>query len=283
MKKILTCTLLLNIIMGSVQAQRHTTLSQQADKKTPTAAQQPADLSEYEAKQFISGTDTLPYRMLLPKNYDNSKTYPLILFLHGAGERGNDNQSQLMHGGSLFLRDSIREKYPAIVVFPQCPQSSYWSNVQITQTADNKREFKFQADGDATTSMNLAMGLTHKILEEYPVKKDQVYVMGLSMGGMGTFEIVRRMPATFAAAVPICGGADTTTGKSLRKTAWWIFHGAKDDVVPPRYSEDMVKELYKYYDVDMDFTLYSNSKHDSWNMVFKEPALMQWLFSKQLK
>lgn len=282
MKKILTCTLLFTAFVGAALAQRHTTLSQQTEKKPVTQAQQLAGTEVYEKKWFINGGDTLPYRLLLPKNYDSTKTYPFILFLHGAGERGNNNESQLVHGGSLFLKDSIREKYQAIIAFPQCPESSYWSNVKITDE-NGKRTFNFQPDGEPTTGMSLAMGLTKKILADYPVKKDQVYVMGLSMGGMGTFEIVRRMPATFAAAVPICGGADTTTGKALRKTAWWIFHGEKDDVVPVQFSEAMVQELYKYYDVDMDFTKYSNSKHDSWNMVFKEPELMPWLFSKKLK
>lgn len=282
MKKILACTLLLTMLAGAALAQRHTTLSQQTDKKPVSAAEQLANMGAYEKKWFVSGSDTLPYRLLLPKNYDSTKTYPFILFLHGAGERGSNNEAQLLHGGSLFLKDSIRDKYQAIVAFPQCPENSYWSNVKITED-NGKRTFNFQPDGEPTTGMSLAMGLTKKILADYPVKKDQVYVMGLSMGGMGTFEIVRRMPATFAAAVPICGGADTTTGKALRKTAWWIFHGAKDDVVPPHFSEDMVKELYKYYDVDMDFTMYSNSKHDSWTMAFKEPELMPWLFSKKLK
>eukprot|EP01035_Chromulina_nebulosa_P065799 gene65799-90028_t len=194
MNKILAGTLLLIITSCSVFAQRHTSLSQQTEKKPVSAAEKLAAMGDYEKKWLINGTDTLPYRLLLPKNYDSSKKYPFILFLHGAGERGNDNASQLIHGGSLFLRDSIRDKYPAIIVFPQCPPNSYWSNVKITEDSSKKRVFEFQAGGDPTTAMSLAMELTKKMLADYPIKKDQVYVMGLSMGGMGTFEIVRRLP-----------------------------------------------------------------------------------------
>ena len=83
---------------------------------------------------FIEKTDTLPYRILLPDNYDPENKYPLIIFLHGSGERGNDNEKQLTHGAELFLRDSIRKKYTAIVVFPQCSDNSYWSNVNIVNS-----------------------------------------------------------------------------------------------------------------------------------------------------
>ena len=90
---------------------------------------QAQDKSLYKKEIFTVNNDTLPYRILLPQHYDASKKYPLILVLHGAGERGTDNESQLVHGSTLFLKDSIREKYPAIVVFPQCRLESYWSNV----------------------------------------------------------------------------------------------------------------------------------------------------------
>ncbi|MEI9806379.1 MAG: hypothetical protein WDO16_00110 [Bacteroidota bacterium] len=87
------------------------------------------DLSLYEKHLYINGSDTLPYRILLPENYDATKKYPLVLFLHGSGERGNDNEAQLTHGAKLFLKPDIRKDFPAIVVFPQCPRSSFWSNV----------------------------------------------------------------------------------------------------------------------------------------------------------
>jgi predicted peptidase len=198
------------------------------------------DLNLYEKHLHISGSDTLPYRLLLPVNYDPAKKYPLIYFLHGAGERGNDNEAQLVHGAGLFLRDDVRKNHPAIVVFPQCPRASFWSNVEFKQE-EGKNKFDFRDGGKPTVAMKMAQELLQQLMEKYPVRKTQVYVGGLSMGGMGTFEIVSRNPGLFAAAFPICGGGHPGTASNLKSVKWWVFHGAKDNVVPPQLSEEMVK------------------------------------------
>lgn len=240
------------------------------------------DKNLYEKHWFIQNGDTMPYRLLLPENYDASKQYPLIVFLHGRGESGTDNQKQLAHGSALFLRDSIRKNYPAIVVFPQCSNESYWSNVQATTNGErnSKRTFFFVPDGPASSAMTMLMSLTDHILLQYPVANKQVYVMGLSMGGMGTFELVRRKPGVFAAAIPICGGAHPATAKQLRKTNWWVFHGAKDDVVLPVFSENMVAALKKAK-ASVQFTLYPNANHNSWDPAFAEPNFLKWLFTQK--
>ena len=237
------------------------------------------DKTLFEKHWFIQYGDTLPYRILLPANYDPTKTYPLIVFLHGRGESGNDNEKQLTHWARLFLTDSNRNQYPAIVVFPQCAATNYWSNVQAvaTGTKNSKRSFYFIPDGDATSQMKLVMGLVDNIIRRYPVQTKQVYAMGLSMGGMGVYELVRRKPGMFAAAVAICGGAHPATAKQLKKTNWWIFHGAKDDVVLPEYSQQMAEALQKAK-ANVKFTLYPNANHNSWDPAFAEPGLLQWLF-----
>ena len=239
------------------------------------------DLSVYEKHFFISNGDTLPYRLLLPENYDATKKYPLVFFLHGAGERGNDNEKQLVHGGKLFLRDDVRKDYPAIVVFPQCAQNSFWSNVAFG-AGDGKRKFDFLVDGEPTKSMALAQGLLNELLRSYPVKKKQVYTGGLSMGGMGAFELVRRNPTLFAAAIPVCGGANPATAEQLKKTSWWIFHGAKDDVVPPVLSKQMYEALLNVK-ANVKFTLYPEANHNSWDAAFAEKELLPWLFSQRRK
>ena len=99
---------------------------------------------DYETRQYISQNDTLPYRILLPENYNPNKSYPLVVFLHGAGERGNDNELQLIHGSFLFKSKEFRQKHPAIVVFPQCPKNSYWASVQKNQIQKKEKKFKFQ-------------------------------------------------------------------------------------------------------------------------------------------
>lgn len=237
------------------------------------------DSSIYEKHFFVQGTDTLPYRLLLPLDYNAKKKYPLIIFLHGSGERGNDNKAQLFHGGSLFVRDSLRKNYPAIVVFPQCPANSFWSNVNmVTDTATDKTTFIFGTGGEPTLGMKLLLMLIDDLQDNYRLNNKQLYVGGLSMGGMGTFEITRRMPGKFAAAFAICGGADTTTAKQITQPAWWIFHGLKDDVVNPEFSKNMSAAL-KNAGADVQITLYPNDGHDSWDDAFKEPKLFSWLFS----
>lgn len=238
------------------------------------------DKSLFKKEMYVSGNDTLPYRILLPLNYDASKKYPLILFLHGAGERGNDNETQLMHGSSLFLRDSIRKKYPAIVIFPQCRENSYWSNVHRFEDKHGEERYIYQTGGKPTLDMDLLQRLLKKIIKEYPVEKKQIYAGGLSMGGMGTFEIVWRNPKMFAAAFPICGGADVASAKRFKKVHWWIFHGAKDDVVLPQFSQRIVDALEKI-NADVKFTLYLEANHNSWDNAFAEPELLPWLFSKK--
>lgn len=238
------------------------------------------DKSLFQKEIFVVNNDSLPYRILLPLNYDASKKYPLVYFLHGAGERGNDNEAQLTHGSALFLRDSIREKYPAIVVFPQCPSNSFWSNVKFSfDSVAQKREFIFQSEGDPTIAMDMAQKLLKKLIKNYPANKKKIYVAGLSMGGMGTFEIVRRNPKLFAAAMPICGGGEPATASRLTNVKWWVFHGDEDAVVPPGYSNTMVDAL-KAVNADVIFSLYPGVNHNSWDNAFAEPTFMSWLFAQ---
>lgn len=240
---------------------------------------QSQDLALYEKHLHINGNDTLPWRILLPEDYDVSKKYPLIFFLHGAGERGSDNEKQLVHGGKLFLKNENRNDYPAIVVFPQCPQNSFWSAIDF-KTENDKRVFTFNPEGKPTIAMKLAQELLTKIIESYPVNKKKIYVGGLSMGGMGTFEIVARNPDLFAAAFPICGGGEPSSASKLKKIKWWVFHGGKDDVVPPSYSEIMVDAM-KNEKVSVKFTLYPEANHNSWDPAFAEPELLSWLFAQK--
>lgn len=240
------------------------------------------DFSVYQKKQFTSEKDSLVYRIFYPPGFDAAKEYPLLLFLHGSGERGNDNEKQLMHGASLFIREEIHSKFPAIVVLPQCPAEDYWSNTSIIGTSQGDREFIFKKGGTPTKALSMVMKLTQQLLSDGSVNKKRVYVGGLSMGGMGTFEIVGRMPNTFAAAFAICGGANTETAPQLINTNWWIFHGAKDNVVPVKHSEEMAKAL-KMAGANVKLTIYPEAGHDSWTNAFAEPDLMNWLFANRME
>lgn len=215
---------------------------------------------------------------MYPKNFDKSKKYPVILFLHGAGERGNDNESQLVHGGKLFATDYLQEQFPAIVIFPQCPKESYWSNVDVDRST-YPIHLKFKYDEGPTTPLRMVMDLLDSTIQEPYSDDSQVYVMGLSMGGMGTFELLSRKPETFAAAVPICGGGDPdSVGVYAKNTPLWVFHGAQDNVVNPLQSMEMVSALLKA-GVYPKFTMYDFANHNSWDPAFAEPTLLPWLFS----
>ncbi len=235
------------------------------------------DLSKFKKENFIQGIDTLKYRILYPENFDPTKKYPVVFFLHGRGESGNDNEKQLTHGAKMFLTDNFRKTFPAVVVFPQCAEESYWSNVEI-ETINTKRFFTFQKGGTPTKAMILLLKLTDQIVGESYADKSKIYVGGLSMGGMGTFEILRRKSKTFAAAFAICGGDNISNAKKYKNVPLWIFHGGLDDVVNPQLSYNVYRELKKLGH-EPKYTIYLKANHNSWDSAFAEPELLTWLFS----
>ncbi|TBN05381.1 phospholipase [Hyunsoonleella flava] len=232
----------------------------------------------YEKKEFIHESDTLLYRVLMPKDFDETKQYPVVLFLHGAGERGNDNNAQLVHGSKLFLNPVNRRVFPAIIVFPQCPKKSFWANATVDR---NSRPIKleFPLDIAPTKPLDLVMKLMDDMVSKPYVDAQRIYVGGLSMGGMGTFEIVYRKPEFFAAAFSICGAGNPEATKYYAKTTpFWVFHGAKDDVVNPQSSVKMIEGILKHGGKP-SFSLYANDNHNSWDSAFAESELLPWLFS----
>ncbi len=234
------------------------------------------DLQLYEKETFIFQNDTLYYRILKPLNYEHNKKYPVHLFLHGSGERGNDNFSQLIHGGKLFLKKENRKKYNSWVIFPQCPENDRWPSLSSDhwdKTLNNK-----------ISKPNKSLGLVIKFMDEFiekkQVNKQKIYVSGLSMGGMGTFEILFRRPNMFAAATPICGNGIPQLAKSYaKKTPIWIFHGSDDKVVSPKHSLNMAKAIIESGG-SPKMTLYENVEHDSWNNAFVEKYFLKWIHSK---
>jgi predicted peptidase len=188
------------------------------------------------------------------------KNLPLVIFLHGAGERGDDNQAQLKHGSSLFASDKTRNDYPALVAFPQCPKGQWWSG-------DNLKN---------------ALALTHDLTSRYPVDPDRVYITGISMGGFGSWAAISAEPETFAAAAPICGGGNPKKADEIKDIPIWAFHGADDTVVKPDKSREMV-EAVKQAGGSPKYTEYPKVKHNSWDQVFKDPDYLSWLFSQKKK
>ena len=196
-------------------------------------------------------TRTIGYRywLFLPKGYGQSKKrWPLMLFLHGAGERGKDLQRVKTHGPPKIV--DAKPDFPFILVSPQCPENTWWSAETLTALLD-------------------------EIIRTYAVDEDRVYLTGLSMGGFGTWVLASEHPERFAAIAPICGGGLRIFAFLLKDVPVWAFHGAKDDVVPLDESERMVKAVKKHGG-EGKLTVYPKAGHDSWTKTYANPALYRW-------
>lgn len=239
------------------------------------------DLSLYEKKVFISGKDTLRYRILYPAKYKKRKAYPLVVFLHGSGERGRDNEAQLSHGGDLFLKPVVRSTFPAIVIFPQCPSDSAWSRFR---RVPNSPEWIFVTDGPPPVPQQLVKQLIDELLEKGKINSKRIYIGGLSLGGMGTYDLLIRNPNYFAAAFPICGAVNTPTFlANASPMPVWIFHGALDNSVPPSFDRNLYTALMTRGATRVMYTEYPQAGHNSWDSAFAESRLLPWLFSAKKK
>ena len=231
-------------------------------------------LDLYEKEIFVYKNDSLNYRILKPLNYDKNKQYPVHLILHGAGERGNDNVSQLIHGGELFLKKENREKYNSWVIFPQASKNDWWGY---------SHPYKFNYNVSESKDMSLVLNLMDNFIERKDVDPNKVYVSGLSMGGMGTFVILNLRPEMFAAATPICGdGEPSSVSNFAKKVPVWIFHGSDDKTVHPNESLKMAKSIISSGG-SPKITFYENVGHNSWNNAFAEKDFLKWIHSKTKK
>jgi len=214
-------------------------------------------------ERTVQKTVALDYLLYLPPGYgqDEQKQWPLLLFLHGAGERGNDLDLVKRHGPPRLIAEG--KEFPFIVVSPQCPQNSWW-NLHVE---------------------DLAL-LLDELESQYRVDRNRIYLTGLSMGGYGSWHLAVESPGRFAAVVPICGAGLPFFGfparvQALRDVPIWVFHGAKDEVVPLRESEILVEELRKVGG-NVRFTVYPDAGHDSWTETYANPELYEWLLEQSL-
>lgn len=219
---------------------------------------------------------TLPYNIIYPDEYYvKDAKIPLFIWLHGAGERGDDNVSQLIHIVPYLGSDIVQSKFPSIILAPQCPKEAYWAPVK-------RFEWSIINGGEVTPPMANLIALLETILKDSKIDKNRVYVGGLSMGGFGTLDLLSRKPEWFAAAIPICGGADLDKAKNYKQVPLWVFHGAKDTVVPAKLSRDLIDAL-KAMGVTPKYTEYPEGGHDVWNAAIREPELLPWLFEQRKK
>lgn len=227
----------------------------------------------YDTGLFTYAGQRMPYRLLRPANPQPEKRYPLILFLHGAGERGLNNQLQLVHGAPAFADDDARHRFPAFVLFPQCPQAEKW----VDSPWNNPVHLRPDAP---SRNLECALKLLDHILDTCPVDRDRLYIMGISMGGFGTWDAIARHPRRFAAAVPICGGGDCRDASSLAHLPIWIFHGDSDTAVPVTLSRQMHQTLTAA-GAPVRYTEYPGVAHNAWTPAMQTPELLPWLFAQR--
>lgn len=198
---------------------------------------------------------TLNYLLYLPENYDEQERWPLLLFLHGAGERGDDLELVKTHGPPRLIAEG--RQFPFIVVSPQCPADTWWEPIEL-------------------------LALIDAVSKQYHVDADRVYCTGLSMGGFGTWRLAAHAPERLAAIAPICGGGETHWAKraAFVELPAWAFHGALDKAVPVERSEAMVAALKKAGG-EPKLTIYPDTPHDSWTETYNNPELYEWLLSHQ--
>jgi len=218
------------------------------------------------------------YRLLLPVDHDpkvapSGKSWPLILFLHGAGERGSDNTRQLKYLPEQMAIPEYYEKHRAFVLAPQCPLDRTWSAIDM-------RTLTVSSSTEPAPEARAVLLLLDEVMEKHPIDRHRVYLTGLSMGGYGAWDLAARCPERWAAVVPICGGGDPATASRMKDLPIWAFQGAKDPVVPPERSREMA-EAVRRAGGKPRYTEYPDVAHDSWTPAYRDPELLAWLFAQK--
>ncbi len=239
------------------------------------AQEQFSDTSLFEAHRHIIGNDTLHYRLYRSMAADTMpEPLPLVIFLHGAGERGNDNYTQLKHCIKYFLDDTVTSRYPFLLMAPQCPNDRRWVNTDWSLP-------EHTIDSMPTAELRGVMTVLDSLVDVGVVDSTQVYICGISMGGFGTWDALQRWPERFAAAIAICGGGDLVYAEALKDIPVYIFHGLLDEVVMPSRSIQMYNALKDVGNEEAILVTYPELGHVCWNEAFSTPGLFEWLFGKK--
>ncbi len=218
-------------------------------KETSNKRQEEKNLTtNYEQQVSIN------YLLYLPKNYNSKDKFSLMMFLHGSGERGNNLEFVKKHGPPKLIEQG--KDFPFIIVSPQCPTGIRWKT-------------------------NTLIALLDDIIENYNVDENRIYITGLSMGGYGTWKMANEIPERLAAIIPICGWGDSWTICEISDLPVWAFHGAKDNVVNPQKSKELVDALIACKG-NAKLTIYPEANHDSWTQTYDNPEIYDWLL-KQTK
>lgn len=253
----------------------------------PIYAQSNIDYSLFEKKTYKKYGTELPYRIIYPEKMKRNQKYPVVLVLHGMGNRGDDNEKQLSLGGKLFIDPQNRKDFPCFAIYPQAPMSSAFVRVKegneylpggwqkFTTEAINSDKLSV----DLTVYGKMAYELVENLCKEKYVDTDRIYIAGVSMGAFTTYQLIAEHPDTFAAAVAICGATPLSDVKSWgEKVPIWMFHGEKDRVVPVDASRGVYDTLETMGVENYKYTEYEGMGHGVWFKAFAEPDFLKWLF-----
>ena len=213
------------------------------------------------------------YRLLRPPDIAANARYPLVLFLHGAGERGRDNEKQLKYLPTWMAEPAMQAKHPCFLLAPQCRDDERWVDVSWA-------DMKSTPQGPPTTDMIAVIAALEEVLRTEPVDPGRVYLTGLSMGGFGTWDLAARRPERFAAILPICGGGDEQTAARIAKLPIWCAHGDADEAVPVERSRNMIAAI-RAVGGSPHFVEMPGVGHDSWTPTYRDPAALDWLFAQR--
>ncbi len=239
------------------------------------SAQDMPDSTLFTRHQHIDGADTIPYLLYTSDKAASSDTLPaLVVFLHGAGERGNDNYQQLRHCVRFFIHDSVSQHYPFLLLLPQCPEDQRWVNTDWRLPAH-------KMEAEPTAQMRTVKAIIDSLKRAHAIDTSRIYICGISMGGFGTWDALQRYPETFAAAIAICGGGDPAYASRIKNIPLYIFHGERDKLVKPIRSSQMYRALKRLHSKDLHYINYADLGHFCWDKAFSTPGIFQWLFSKQ--
>ncbi|MFA4851290.1 MAG: prolyl oligopeptidase family serine peptidase [Bacteroidales bacterium] len=229
--------------------------------------------SVFEKKNFCNRPgDTLYYRLMRPIYNDTTKKYPIVLFLHGAGEKGKDNNSQLVNGALNFASPLNRKIFPCYMIVPQCATGYSWVETDWNLPSHIQPE-------KPSVYLERTMRLLDSLTKKLNIDTNRIYITGLSMGGFGTWDAISRWPWKFAAAVPVCGGGDTAKASLIKDIPIWAFHGDNDKVVMTSRSRDMIAVIKKSGG-NPNYTEYPNIGHNVWNKAYTDTEMYLWLFSQ---
>ncbi len=218
--------------------------------------------------------ETFGYRLLAPREVSDGQRYPLVLFLHGAGERGDDNRAQIRYLPTWMAQEPNRTQYPCFLIAPQCRSDRLW--VETPRAFD--RAAPRQPPGP---QMQVVIDILAAVIAEFPIDLARLYLTGLSMGGFGSWDLGTRLAERWAAVAPICGGGDELYADRLVGVPVWAWHGAADDVVPVARSRRMIDAI-RAAGGDPQYTELPGVGHDSWTLAYTDPnGLLPWLFAQR--